>query len=155
MGFMALGMSLHWACPFFNVTRIFCLQPPSTGWLQQDGLRIVHLNLFLDPVETKHAPNSESWMIIIITVWRWLLLSLYIYKYICTALREKKTWFPVDLTLNQCFELWGKLVPAWFLGKGAFWIRDFTMPDAVFSGLVVPSGKHSNGQFPIYRSCSH
>ena len=45
MGFMALGMSLHWVCPFFNATRIF-LPPPSTGWLQQDGLWLVHLTKF-------------------------------------------------------------------------------------------------------------
>ena len=95
MGFMALGMSLHWACPFFNVTRIFCLQPPSTGWLQQDGLRIVHLNLFLDPVETKPRTKFGEldddyyyycMMMIVIVI-------IYIYKYICTALREKKHGF--------------------------------------------------------------
>lgn len=41
MGFMALGMSLHWVCPFFNATRIFFLPPPSL-WL-------VHLIFFFGP----------------------------------------------------------------------------------------------------------
>ena len=78
-----------------------------------------------------------------------VIVIIYIYTYICTALREQY--------MVSCRSYLKPML--WTLGEVGsrlvFGIRDFTMPDAVFSGLVVPSGKHSNGKSPIYRSCSH